>query len=85
MAQERRRAAVARTAVLEAEPSEGELTPAYAAALLKVAMELRRSGAGGIERLCAKALDGLPVDRAEFQGYLLRNFSLVQAAGRKPR
>jgi hypothetical protein len=73
-----------RTAVLEeAEaPAADHMTPVYAAALLKVAMELKRPDARGLDDLVAKVLEGLRVDRDEFKAYLARNFSLLQATAR---
>ncbi|MHB1843779.1 MAG: hypothetical protein ACYCWW_02960 [Deltaproteobacteria bacterium] len=85
MAQARRRVGAARTAVAEAEPGETELTPIYAAALLKVALELRRPGRPRLEELCRRVLEGLPVDLGAFQAYLARNFSLVQSSAAKGR
>ena len=75
---------VGRTAVAEAEPGaeRGELTPVYAAALLKVAMELKRPDARGIDELLAQILEGLRVDPQEFKAYLARNFSLLQATAK---
>jgi len=73
-----------RAAVVEAEP-EGEaehMTPLYAAALLKVAMELKRPDARGLDELLAHVLEGLRVDRDEFKAYLSRNFSLLRATAR---
>lgn len=73
-----------RAAVAEAVPeSEGhELTPLYAAALLKVAMELKRPDARGLDELLAQVLEGLRVDREAFKAYLARNFSLLSATAR---
>ncbi|MHB8418151.1 MAG: hypothetical protein ACYDCL_08745 [Myxococcales bacterium] len=55
------------------------LTPVYAAALLKVAMELKRPDARGLDELLAHVLEGLRIDRDEFKAYLARNFSLLTA------
>ncbi len=75
-----------RAAVAEVEPRlDGEaekLTPLYAAALLKVAMELKRPDARGLDELLAHVLDGLRVDPEEFKAYLSRNFSLLKATAR---
>ncbi|HUB05560.1 MAG TPA: hypothetical protein VMB50_01090 [Myxococcales bacterium] len=58
------------------------MTPLYAAALLKVAMELKRPDARGLDELLAHVLEGLRVDRDEFKAYLSRNFSLLRATAR---
>lgn len=58
-------------------PAEA-MIPLYAAALLKVAVELRRESAGSLDALLARVLDGTPVDRDAFRGYLQRNFSLIR-------
>jgi hypothetical protein len=73
-----------RTAVVELEPvpTGDELTPIYAAALLKISMELKRPDARGLDDLLAQVLEGLRIDPAEFRAYLSRNFSLLQATAR---
>lgn len=82
MARAARRAAVAVVGAEVEAPSRDELTPLYAAALLKVAMELKRPDARGLDELLAQVLDGLRVNREEFKAYLARNFSLLQATAR---
>ena len=66
----------------EAAPAGNELTPVYAAALLKISMELKRPDARGLDDLLAQVLDGLGIDPAKFRAYLTRNFSLLQATAR---
>jgi hypothetical protein len=66
----------------EAAPTGNELTPVYAAALLKISMELKRPDARGLDDLLSQVLDGLGIDRAKFRAYLTRNFSLLQATAR---
>jgi hypothetical protein len=62
--------------------SQDQLTPLYAAALLKVALELRRpESSQSLDELLDRILDGTPVDRDAFRGYLERNFALVRGAG----
>jgi hypothetical protein len=55
-----------------------ELAPAYAAALLKVVVELRRPEPRALEDTLDRILAGTPVDREEFRAYLQRNFSLLR-------
>ena len=54
------------------------LAPAYAAALLKVVVELRRPEPRSLEDTLDRILEGTPVDRERFRGYLQRNFSLLR-------
>ena len=56
------------------------VTPLYAAALLKVALELRRAGHDGLEPLIERVIAGTPIERAAFQDYLRRNLSLLRRA-----
>jgi hypothetical protein len=67
---------------VEPAPEGSELTPVYAAALLKISMELKRPDARSLEVLLAQVLEGLHLDPAEFRAYLSRNFSLLQATAR---
>ena len=65
--------------LIESEPTGDSLTPLYAAALLKVALELRRPDPrSSLDQLLDRVLEGTPVDRAAFRAYLQRNFSLVK-------
>jgi hypothetical protein len=70
-----------RSAVLAADP---EPTPShYAAALLKVAIRLRKSGVPDLhdlDDLLEEVLGDLPVDRPTFRGYVQRNRSFLLAA-----
>jgi hypothetical protein len=60
-------------------PVGDSLTPLYAAALLKISLELRRPGPQGtLDQLLDRVLEGTPVDREAFRGYLERNFALVK-------
>jgi len=81
----RKRSGASRRSVLsvvEAEPATSELTPVYAAALLKISLELKRPDARGLDAVLAQVLDGLGIDPAAFRAYLTRNFSLLQATAR---
>jgi len=49
----------------------------YAAALLKVARELRQPEPRPLEEMLDRILAETPVDREAFRGYLQRNFSLL--------
>ena len=60
------------------------LTPAYAAALLRVAMELRRPDARPLDEILGAVLEGLTIEREAFKGFLSRNFSLIRAATGRP-
>jgi hypothetical protein len=55
-------------------------SPLYAAALLKVAVELRRPEPRPLEETIERILAGTPIDREAFRGYLQRNFSLLRRA-----
>jgi hypothetical protein len=54
--------------------------PLYAAALLKLALELRRTEPRPLEETIGRILEGTAVDREEFRAYLRRNFSLLRRA-----
>jgi hypothetical protein len=75
------RAAVAE--ILEEETIEQEvnpdrMTPLYAAAILKIATELRRPQPScSLDELLNRVLEGIAIDRQAFRGYLERNFSLI--------
>lgn len=55
-----------------------ELAPAYAAALLKIVIELRRPEPRSLEDTLDRVLEGTPVEREQFRAYLQRNFSLLR-------
>jgi hypothetical protein len=56
----------------------------YAVAMLKVAMELKRSGGRGFDQVFEETLRALGVDRAAFKNYLDRNMSqLMKTAKRR--
>jgi hypothetical protein len=60
-------------------PTSDALTPLYAAALLKVALELRRSEhRRTLDELLDRVLEGTPIERSAFRAYLQRNFALVK-------
>ena len=59
-------------------PAPVDPTGYYGAALLKLALELRRPEPGALDEVIARILDGIPVDREAFRGYVLRNFSLLR-------
>ncbi len=77
-------ATVEKKTELEAVPdaTANELTPVYAAALLKISMELKRPDARSLDDLLSQVLDGLGIDPSKFRAYLTRNFSLLQATAR---
>jgi len=56
----------------------------YAVAMLKVAMELKRSGGRGFDQVFEETLLALGVDRGAFKTYLDRNMSqLIKTAKRR--
>ena len=59
-------------------PPADDLAAAYAAALLKVVVELRRPEPRPLEDTLDRILEGTAVDREKFRGYLQRNFSLLR-------
>jgi hypothetical protein len=59
-------------------PPGDEIAPVYAAALLKVVVELRRPEPRSLEDILDRILEGTRVDREKFRGYLQRNFSLLR-------
>jgi hypothetical protein len=59
-------------------PPAEELAPAYAAALLKVVVELRHPEPRALEDTLDRVLKGTLIDRERFRGYLQRNFSLLR-------
>ncbi len=66
-------------------PEAGQLTPLYAAAILKISLALRQlqpeqSPEQSIDQLLDQVLEGLPVDRQAFHRYLKANFALVKRA-----
>jgi hypothetical protein len=72
-----------KTRVLEAR-TPGPDDDLYAVAMLKVAMELKRSDGRGFERIFEETLRALGVDRAAFRLYLDRHMSqLIKTAKRR--
>jgi hypothetical protein len=62
---------------------DGAANPYYAAALLKVALAMRRRGAGGLDQLVDQVLQDVAVDPRDFRRYLERNGSLLRAVSRR--
>jgi hypothetical protein len=70
-----------RKAVLATEPDPSQ--PCYAAALLKLAMRLRKTplqDPRDFDPIVEEVLGDLPVDLASFRGYLQRNCSFLLSA-----
>jgi hypothetical protein len=62
---------------------DGAANPYYAAALLKVALAMRRNGGGGLDQLVRQVLQDVAVDPRDFKRYLERNGSLLRAVCRR--
>jgi len=76
-----------RTAVLQETAPDPQTPPVYNAALLKLALRLRRPEVSDspdldhlLDQVLGQVLGGLEVDRAAFRTYLERNYSFLLAA-----
>jgi hypothetical protein len=67
---------------LESEP-QSVSNPYYAAALMKVALALRRTDASNLDEVLSQVLQDLAVDPQDFKRYLEANGSLVKATKRR--
>ena len=74
----------ARTLAAE-ETAEGAVaqSPMYGVALLKIAMELKRTPATGLDEILRGVLERMHLDEPDFRRFLERNGGLLQAIARK--
>lgn len=68
-------------------PVSGEMAanPMFGVAMLKIAMELKRPGAGELEEILQGVLRRMNLDEAEFRGFLAKNGGLLRAIAQKRR
>jgi hypothetical protein len=73
-----------RTAVVErAEPSKGLPDSAlWSIAMLRIAVELKRPGAPGLEEIVAGVVARMRIPQADFEKYLAEHLGLLQKAVR---
>jgi len=72
-----------------APPAEGEAeepvaqSPMYGVALLKIAMELKREPAAGLDDILRGVLERMRLDEPDFRRFLERNGGLLRAIAQK--
>lgn len=67
----------------EAAPKEVVDNPLYGVAMLKIAMELKKPDAGGLEEILKGVLSRMRLSEDEFRGYLARNGGLLRTIAQK--
>lgn len=70
---------------LEGAPSEVSDSPLFGVAMLKIAMELKRSETAGLEEILQGVLEKMELPEAEFRAFLERNGGLLRAIASKRR
>lgn len=80
------------TQVIEAEKAEQASTPAverdpeldrlWGVAMLRIAMELKRPNAPGLEEIVDGVAERMGIDKAELERYLRENLGLLEASAK---
>ena len=60
-----------------------EESPLYGVAMLKIAMELKKPGAGELDDILTGVLSRMRLDEQEFRQYLTQNGGLLRAIAQK--
>jgi hypothetical protein len=62
-----------------------EESPLYGVAMLKIAMELKKPGAGELDDILSGVLSRMRLDEQEFRQYLTQNGGLLRAIAQKKK
>jgi hypothetical protein len=63
--------------------NEVEESPLYGVAMLKIAMELKKPGAGELEEILTGVLSRMRIDERDFRQFLSQNGGLLRAIAQK--
>ncbi|MFZ5472044.1 MAG: hypothetical protein ACOZIN_21655 [Myxococcota bacterium] len=64
-------------------PAEVEGSPLYGVAMLKIAMEMKKNGAAGLEDILRGVLAKMNLPEADFRAFLVKNGGLLRTIAAK--
>ncbi len=71
--------ALGRAPAIHEESREVTGSPLYGVAMLKIAMELKKPGAGGLDEIVSGVLGKMGLSESEFRDFLSRNGGMLRA------